>query len=243
MPISKIRTKDEWGDEFHSPELVNKYWQLFYRDRIKGQRKHSAESLEWFRKRVSKDTRVKASQIIDDPASYDVQNPKGNKGMIGKLYLFEYQAEQAGDVEVGVYDRYPMVFFFGTGKTKAGNRTLTGLNIHYLTPSQRAVLYQKLIAFKTSKAWTPNVKVKLQWDLIKAAAGAQIVEKAVHSYRVDRIQSRMISIPVDDWIITIFLQLQQFVKIKDHHQSHTQTSIKKRIYKSAVSKQNSRRKK
>lgn len=243
MPVSKIRDKDEWGDEFHSPEIVNRYWELYFKQREKGQLKHGKEALEYFRKRIAKDVRNKASQILNDPASYNVQNARGNKGMIGQLYLFEYEAEEAGDAETGLYDRFPLVFFFGTGKTKAGNRTLTGLNVHYLTPSQRAVLYQKLITFKTSKAWSPNVKIKLQWDLIKAAAGTTIVEKAVHSYRVDRIQSRMVQIPVDDWQIVVFLSIQKFLKAKHHTETHTQTSARKRIYKSAVSQQNKRRKK
>lgn len=241
MPVSAKRTKDEWGDEFISPDIVDKYWELYFRQREKGQLKHGKEALLWFQRRVTKDVRVKASAILDTPASYATQKARGNKSMVGKLYLYEYEAEMAGDEDTGLYDRFPMVFFFNSGKTKAGKQVLYGLNIHYLTPSQRAMLYQRLMAFKTSKRWTPNVKLKLQWDLIKAAAGTDIANKAVHSYRVDRIKSKMVEIPADDWQITIFLQLQKWMKPKDHTSTHSQSDAKKRIYKSAIAKQNRRK--
>lgn len=228
-----------YDEEFYSPDVVQKYWTLFYKQREKGQLRHGKDALAYFQRRVTKDVRVKASQIIDDPASYKNHKAKGTKTMIGKLYLFEYAAENPGDEETGLYDRFPLVFFFNTKKTSDGKTLMYGLNVHYLTPSQRAMLYQRLMTFKTSKKWTPEVKLKLEWDLIKAAAGTDVAYKAVHSYRVDRIQSRMIEIVPDDWQITIFLQIQKWLKAKSH-KKETQTDARRKIYKSAISKQNRR---
>lgn len=211
-PIPGKRDKD-----LDAPDLIERYWDKFWKAHPTDFARHSEEAVDWFRVRVSKDLRVQARHIIQEQSDYR-KLTKADRTMIGKLYLYEYEAEEAGDADTGFYDRYPMVFFFNVVKNNAGNTLLYGINMHYLTPKQRAVLYMGLMKLKTSKKWSPNTKLRLQWNLIKSVANHKLAEKAVHAYRLDRMQSKLVEIPSNDWIIAVFLRLEKWLQAKgtDH---------------------------
>ncbi len=214
-PIPDPKEKEQPKGQFDAPEVIDRYWQKFFKANGYEAERHGEQALEWFRMRISKDLKVHAKQIITAPSGYN-KFSKEHRTMLGKLYLFEYKAEQAGDEESGTYDRYPMVFFFNMVKNKEGKTLLYGLNMHYLLPKQRAVLYHGLMKLKVSKKWTPNVKLRMQWDMIKKVANHKLMEKAVHAYRVDRLQSRFVEIQPNDWIIAAFLRLERWVQVQDH---------------------------
>lgn len=212
-------TKEKSGkikDEAIAPDMITKFWLKFFDANPGDVARHGDVALKWFRIQVSKFMNLKADRIIHAPEGYHATAAKGQRGMIGKLYLFEYEAQEAGDAESGLYDRYPMVFFFNVSKTKEGKTVLWGLNMHYLEPRYKAVLYKELMKLKTTKGWTPKTKLKAQWDLIKTVCQSRLAERAVHAYRVDRVKSRMIEIPASDWIVAVFLQLAVFIKAEDH---------------------------
>lgn len=192
--------------------MVEKYWDKFFKANPNTIDKYSEEALNWFRVRISKDLQVKAEKIIQ---SKDFKKRSGTAAITGKLMLFEYEAESPGDRETGVYDRFPMVFMYDL-KEINGNFVFYGLNVHYLTPLQRANLYKALMKIKTTKGLTANTRIFAEWSLIKQAAGSKIAERAVHAYRVDRMQSRFVEIPPKDWIVAVFLQLQRWVRPEDH---------------------------
>jgi hypothetical protein len=233
MPATtKNQDKARKGDDiFTSPEVVSKFWDKFRLTHPADFERHGKDSLAWFRKEVSKNFNPKATDILSRPESYNAFEPRATQGMIGKLYLYEYEAEQAGDAELQVYDRFPMVFFFNSGRSKEGKLLLWGLNMHYLAPAQRAAMYEKLMKFKAAKGWSAQVKLKLQWALIKEAAGV-LAERAVHAYRVDRFKSRLVEIPSADWIIAVFLQVQKWKHIEGHKTAR-QSDTRKNIYAKA----------
>ena len=212
----------------NSPELVERYWNKFYQVNAAQQKIYSDEALKWFRLRVSKDVRVKASSIIESSSDKYVRRTSKHtsRTAMGKLYLYEYEAETAGNSELGVYDRFPMVFFFGSFKSKEGKIILLGLNVHYLQPNQRAALYKALMKLKTTKGISERTRLRMEWETIKTVAGAKIAETAIHAYRADRFVSRVVEIPAEDWIVAVFLRTERWVKPVTHSPA-TQTHIKR----------------
>lgn len=206
-PVPGKRAKD-----IQAPEMIERYWAKFFNAHPIDAERHGKEALDWFRMRVSKDLKVDAKKIIQAQSDYRKLST-AERTMIGKLYLFEYEAVEAGDEEAGVYDKFPMVFFFNVTKTKEGKTVLYGLNVHYLTPKQRAVLYMGLMKLKTNAKWTPNTKLRLQWQLIKQVTSDAMAEKAVHAYRLDRLKSRLVEIPSNDWIVAAFLRVERWIHI------------------------------
>lgn len=108
---------------------------------------------------------------------------------------------------------FPMVFFFNSAR-KNGKIVLYGLNTHYLMPKQRQLLLEALLKIRSSKRLTPNTRIKMTWDIIKAVVDSPIYEKAVHAYRADRFITPLSEIPATDWPVAVFLNLQKFVHIR-----------------------------
>lgn len=216
--------------EIQSPDLIDRYWRKFFNANPNSAQKYSEEALDWFRKRVSKDLKVNANSIIN-AGTDNYKRRNGNKISIGKLYLYEYEAVSAGHDATNTYDRYPMVFFFDNYKSKDGKQILLGINVHYLTPMQRAHLYKGLLKLKNIKNLNEKTRLNLEWQSIKAVAGHKVAESAVHAYRVDRIQSRLVEIPANDWIVAVFLRTERWIKISGMdsiRQSFVRQKIKNR---------------
>ena len=203
-------------DDFVSPEVVQKYKDKFKEAFGPNVNKFSTESLNWFRARISKDVRLGSQQSkLLNQNVYGRKSGTENTQLIGKLYFYEYAAENPGDAELQVYDRFPMVFIFNSTRSKEGNILLHGLNIHYLSPKERQILLEKLLTVKSSAQIRPQTRLKLSWDIIKAVASSALYERAVHTYRVDRFQSRLIEIPANDWCLCPFLPFQKWIHIED----------------------------
>jgi len=198
------------------PEIIQNYL-----NKCKGNiERNSKESLEWFRRRISKDSNPNRTSMLNAPNDYKTR--KGTEGdvLIGRLYYFHYKAETPGDKELPVYDAFPMIFIFETGKNQNGDNLVWGLNLHYLEQKERETLLYKLLVLKSNKTYTHRTKLKLTWALIKAHVSHKLYEKAVHAYRVDRIKSRLIEIYPMHWEIAAFLNLQKWVHVDPSETIH-----------------------
>lgn len=189
--------------------------------------RHTRDSLDWFRKRVSKDLRKNRYDMIRNPGQYRKRTGRENKTLIGRLFYFHYEAVQAGDKVNGVYDAFPMVFVFNTSKSGEGKNLIHALNVHYLLPRERAKLYLNLMQVLVNPGWTYRTKLRLSWNIIQSyVKDPHIYERAVHTYRVDRLQSRMIEIYPEEWEIAVFLRLEQWIHV-DTKTTANQAGIRK----------------
>lgn len=201
--------------------LVDRYWEKFFKANPNQQKIYGDEALNWFRRRISKDLNVKASQIIK---SDDFRKQTSNSMIVGKLMLFEYAAESPGDSETGLYDRYPMCFIYDIQEIN-GNFVFYGLNVHYLTPRYRGELFKAMMKIKNTKTLNSRTRIHAEWSLIKQVAGNRIASEAVHAYRIDRMKSKFVEIQPQDWIVAVFLQIQRWAKPVEHSE---QTQSKQR---------------
>ena len=196
-----------------SPDLVEKYKKKFAVINPTTVDRFSKESLDWFRTQVSKDGRVNQYRLINQEY-YRKKTGTENTQLIGKMYFYHYAAEMPGDVELQIYDQFPLIFLFGSDRTKSGHTLVRGLNLHYLSPQARQTLLMNLLEVRSTKVMQPNTRLRITWQVIKSATLSKYYKPAVHSYRIDRIKSRMIEIPAQDWNVVTFLQLQKFEHIQ-----------------------------
>lgn len=198
--------------ELMSPKNIELYWSKFFKANKVQEKQYSDEAVEWFRKRVTKDLKVQAGKIIDGPSDYKKRTSKQTARLSsGSLYTFEYEAEAPGG-DHGMYDRFPMVFFFNSYKSKEGKWILLGLNVHYLTPMQRAHLYKGIMTLKNTKGISERTRLRLEWEAITTVAGNKIAEQAIHAYRADRFASQVVEVSPQDWIVAVFLRSERWVK-------------------------------
>lgn len=225
MATSSIDIDDP---DYVRPEQIQSFVDKFNRAVASGtmMARHTKASLDWFRKQVSKNTKLSRRKMIQNSEDYRVRKGNENRTLIGRLYYFEYEAKEAGDRELGVYDRFPMVFVFNATISEGGHKLLHAINMHYLMPKERAIVYLKLMKLKNKKGWTNATKLKATWKLLKSVADHDMLKRAVHSYRIDRIQHhKMVEIHPGDWEIALFLQLAQWHHI-DSHEAADQKNIR-----------------
>lgn len=222
-------------DDIVSPEVVQKYKDKFQNLKGSDADRFSAEAMNWFRTVIGKDGGRSKSKAMLAQNVYGRKSGTANTQLIGKMYFYHYKAENPGDDELNVYDEFPLVFIFSSQRTKDNNVVLYGLNLHYLTLKERQILLMELLKVKSSTRIRPNTRLKLSWDIIKAVATSRYYERAVHAYRIDRMQSRMIEVPAVDWSVAVFLSLQNWIhmerdglsqsdyrkKIQDRARAHT----------------------
>lgn len=209
-------TIDVDDPDYLRPEIIQSYLNKFQKAQQSNAAlvRHTKESLDWFRKRVSKDLKYNRRRLLVDHGDYRTRKGRENRTLIGRLYYFEYDAVEAGDRELGVYDRFPMIFVFNTSRSKEDKLLIHAINMHYLVPRERALVYLKLMKLRNKKNWTNATKLKASWELLKSVADHDLLKRAVHSYRVDRILNRkMVEIHAEDWEIATFLRLEQWIKI------------------------------
>lgn len=216
--------------DFVKPAIIQSYIDKFQKASDGKFERHTAHSLDWFRKRISKDLNKNRHSMITQAGDYKKRTGKENKTLVGRLLYFEYLAEEAGDKELQVYDQFPMVFIFNTSLSNDGKKLLHALNMHYLLPKERAIVYLKLLKLRNKKSWSYATKLKLSWVFIKSLLSHRIYEKAVHTYRVDRMQSKLIEIYPEDWEIAVFLRLEKWVSVdaKSVKQADIRTAHRKR---------------
>ena len=215
---------------FQWPELIQSYIDKFTKAQQSNAAlaRHTQSSLDWFRKRVGKDLRLNRRRLLRDHGDYRQRTGRENRTLIGRLYYFEYNAEEAGDRDLGVYDRFPMVFVFNASLSKQNKKLLHAINMHYLTPRERMIVYLKLMRLRNKKGWTNATKLKASWELLKSVADHNLLKRAVHSYRVDRIVNhRMVEIHATDWEIATFLRIEQWIHADVGHTPANQKGIRK----------------
>ena len=215
--------------DYIRPEMIQSFIDRFQKASGSGvlMQRHTRESLDWFRKIVSKNMMYNRRRLIKGNADYRIRKGRENKTLIGRQYYFEYEAVEAGDRELGVYDRFPMIFVFNTSVSNDGAKLIHAINMHYLVPRERAIIYLKLMKLRNKKGWSNATKLRASWNLFKSVADHHLLKRAVHTYRVDRVVgSRMVEIHASDWEIATFLRLEDWRKPEDHS-SADQKGIRK----------------
>ena len=223
------RTVKPVDEDAVAPSVVESYIKKFKTVGPSDKDRLSTEAIDWFRKIVPKRNKLNQNAFLAG-AEYNKKSGTEKTQLLGKLYLYQYAAENAGDAELGIYDQYPLVFFFNSTRTKDGKFLLWGLNLHYLPPRERMYLLLALLKQRSTKETRPGMRLRLSWRIIKAITKSSLYEPAVHAYRVDRVVTRLTEIPATDWSIVVFLQLAKWSPVRGggHPSKHYAKAINRR---------------
>jgi hypothetical protein len=135
----------------------------------------------------------------------DNQSQLTKKIYPGGMFMFFYDPK--GKDTLPHYDTFPLVLPFNITPTH-----FTGLNLHYLHPKTRFVLFDKLQQFATNDRLDDSTKMKLSWALIAKASQFPEIQPCVKKYLVGQVKSHFLWIKPEDWFMTIFLPLESFKK-------------------------------
>jgi hypothetical protein len=201
--------------EKDGPEIVRRYIKKYREYFGPNAKRNIARSNKWFMRRVSRDNKIsKDRAFFQFMESFNKRGFK-DRGLIGRMFLFKYEAKW-GEV-LPVWDRNPLVFFFGSfvGNGEYGENGvlyLQGIAVHYLPAALRLKLFTALLRFNNDTALREKSKLKLSWQILKGFSQSELAKHCVKTYRADHIQSRLIEINSRYWEIVLFLNLQNFAK-------------------------------
>lgn len=129
-----------------------------------------------------------------------------NKLMPGRMYLINYSNPVNKDT-LPYYDVFPLIMPFEMTSTH-----MTAINFHYLHPTQRLILLEKLSMYKIGTNDDITTKIRADWKLLSNFARFREVKPAVKQYRRNRIKGRYLFIQPEDWATAIILPTEQFKK-------------------------------
>lgn len=125
--------------------------------------------------------------------------------VIGKMYFFKYDPKWK-DI-LPIYDKFPMVF-----PIERYSDGFLGLNLHYLSTTEREMLVDKLSEFAANKKLTPRTRLNLSYELLQSTKGlASLAKPCIKRYLFNHVRSRFIEVTPDEWEIAIQLDVSLWV--------------------------------
>lgn len=198
-----------------APELVKRYLRKYHETYGPQAKRNIARSQAWFTERVSKDANLTPNHMMQAFAEHK-KTPGQNKYLIGRMYYFKYDAKMKA--ELPYWDMYPLVFFFnivkGDGLTfgDRGVIYLMGLNLHYLPPKLRLLVFQDLIKLRNERTYRAKTRLKLTWQALNRFAKHSMYQHCVKMYRADHLRSQLFEVQPQYWEVVIPMRTARFQK-------------------------------
>jgi len=125
---------------------------------------------------------------------------------VGKMYLFSYDPK--GKADLPYYDTVPLVII--TEPLPGG---FSGINLHYLAPTFRANLLDKI--YPVERTLTDKSLLRARWSFVSNFSRFPEARGSVKKYLTPHITGKMIEVHPENWKAAIFLPVQNFVGASD----------------------------
>ena len=113
------------------------------------------ESLEWFRDRLKDMKTINRNNLLKDPALQ-----KRQRVGVGRMYMYFYDPKHRKTLPY--YDSFPLTIVMQP--TSDG---FYGLNLHYIHPTVRARLFDKLLETSNNSRYDETTKFKLNYQILQ----------------------------------------------------------------------------
>lgn len=170
--------------------------------RAEGLKDNSVEARDWFRDRASDITSVNTTKLIEQGGKTYTSIRTAD---IGRMFMFFYDPKTKDTLPY--YDRFPMIFV--VNKIPGG---FHGLNLHYLPPTYRARLMDALYAIEKDDSVRGSKKLRLSYELLQGASKFRYFKPCFKHYLNEKVASRMLYVPAEQWDIALMLPTQKFKK-------------------------------
>ncbi len=170
----------------------------------------SKDAYKWLQKRVTQLSDSKGAirdQIVKEKTAKR-QTLKADPSAIhiGSMICYAYDPKHKQTLPY--YDAFPVGFLVGI--TPRGSWQM--INLHYLPPTIRALLFDKLMGIANNQRFDKSTKLKLSYQLLKGASKFALFKPCFKEYLPGHVRSKIIKIPPDEWATVMFLPLAQFKK-------------------------------
>lgn len=129
---------------------------------------------------------------------------QGASTFIGGMFIYTYDPKHKD--KLPWYDTLPVVI-----PIELYNDGWLGVNVHYLPPSMRMRLLDKMLEFK-KRAHTPRAYMQVSYEFLKGAIQTKMFEPTIHRYLASHVTSRILRIDDNYWDKVAMLPLARFKK-------------------------------
>lgn len=165
--------------------------------------KETISAQDWFKNKAKSLGRsVKPEDLMFD------EEQIRKEGIFGKMYHFFYVPKHKDNIDVlPYYDIFPLIFMVGPAP-----KGFYGINLHYIAPSLRAVLMDKLWEIRNNNRFSASTKLALSYQVLSSSQQYEAYRPCFKHYLNEFVYSRFLLIDSTDWVSAMFLPTERFVR-------------------------------
>lgn len=157
------------------------------------------QSVDWLLNKIKRvGSGATSGDILRD------NNRRVGEPAAGRMFFFSYDPKTKD--KLPYYDRFPLVL-----PIEQYDDGFLGLNLHYLSFKDRAILLNRLSSYKNNDRWDHTTKIRASYDLVSSASKLDMAKPCIKRYLYSHVRSKFIEITADEWDIAIFLPVDRFV--------------------------------
>lgn len=168
----------------------------------KGINPRTAESRDWFRKKVQNLRRINRTQLMQED---ELELVSSRNPLIGTMNMFFYDPKHKDTLPF--YDRFPLAIIVGPAE-----KGFYGLNLHYLPPVLRAKLLDSLMDITNNKKYDETTKFRLSYKILQGVTKFRYYKPCLKHYLSQNVKSRMARVQAPEWEIATFLPTADWAK-------------------------------
>lgn len=167
-----------------------------------GIKPRSKESVQWFMQKAQGLGDVNRRKLMKDDL---LTQTRSRVPIMGSLCMYFYDPKHRKTLPY--YDTFPLVFMVD----KAPNG-FYGLNMHYLPPKLRAVLFDNLLELASNKRYDDSTRLRMSYALLKGTAKMKHFAPCFKHYLTNHVESKVVRVEPPEWEVALFLPTEQFNK-------------------------------
>lgn len=164
------------------------------------------DAQSWFKSQAMKLKGVDANALMRSDPHRFVKTKTINASAIGAMLMFFYDPKTKD--KLPYFDRFPLIFAIQTY-----DDGFLGMNLHYISPVQRAkllnALYSTLHGPKTEQS-----KMDITYKILKGSSKFRLFKPCVKRYLYSHVKSRMFIVNPQEWDMTVLLPTERFDNAK-----------------------------
>lgn len=165
-------------------------------------------SKKWFREQARSVKSASATDVMTDQNRF-VRRSSLGQVHVGQLVMYFYDPKTKA--KLPYYDRFPLIFPIEMNKPGAnGESGFLGINLHYLSPVQRAKLMDALYKINRMKNRSEKFKLNISYKLLKGTASLRLYKPCLKHYLYPFVRSRFFIVKPEEWDLVVALPLERF---------------------------------
>lgn len=168
----------------------------------KGINPRTAESRDWFRRKVQNLRRINRIELMQED---EITLANKSQPLIGSMNMFFYDPKHKDTLPF--YDRFPLAVIVGPAE-----KGFYGLNLHYLPPVLRAKLLDSLMDITNNKKYDETTKFQLSYKILQGVTKFRYYKPCLKHYLTQHVKSRLARVQAPEWEIATFLPTADWAK-------------------------------